>query len=512
MKLKILANTFVLSLLVIIIWSCFPEREPTKPDFEAPDVRRPAVAYHDPLSNAKNIPRDAKITIWFDELMNTASVEKNFRLWPKVSFDSLQTITIDKNNPQIIYVSRKTQGIFKSEDGGESWTWLTPLSMKMNLSQIIISPGNSNLLYAVSHDSGLYRSNDSGLNWEKIALPAENPLALAIDPTNGNVLFVATEKDGIYKSTDSGQNWEAKNDGVRVSRPPQDIAINPLNPQIIYLATKGDFILKSYNGGEKWTRIRKGFFTYYFNKIAVHPADTSRVFAVSDGGGIYRSHDSGDNWELIVEGLPNLDINAFAFDPQDTGRIIVNTGQGFYHSNDGGTSWTQSEQIPAGVNVVALAINPQNPEQLFAATNSGVFRSQQFAGVWEEKNNLPLDALYVNGTFQFDDWQDSTLVSGMLDATTLDTTIIFPYIYERALAAWYANGKKGDPPVDPNPKATKMTFSPEKLLLPSTGFQVKIIGTFEKDKETLRPSFGAADIHGNSFETDYNFIFKTGKQ
>ncbi|MFQ5821979.1 MAG: WD40/YVTN/BNR-like repeat-containing protein, partial [Candidatus Heimdallarchaeota archaeon] len=253
-----------------------------------------------------------------------------------------------------------------------------------------------------------------------------------------------------------------------------------------------------------------GLFTFNFNILAIHPQDTALVFAVSDGGGIYRSKNGGANWELIVEGLTSLDIQSIAVYPQDTNKLIVSTASGIFKSLNGGDNWFLSSTVAAEAAVSMLAIDPVTPERIFAATTFGIYRSEDLGNMWTEKNNLPLDYLYVTGSFNFEIWQDSTIVIAPLNSTTMDTTIIFPYVYERALAAWIAGGKKGEPPVEVNPKATKMIFTPNSLLPPKTQIQVRIQGTFESDRETLRDSYGSEDIHGNSLEVDYNFSFTTG--
>ncbi|MFQ6116358.1 MAG: WD40/YVTN/BNR-like repeat-containing protein, partial [bacterium] len=245
--------------------------------------------------------------------------------------------------------------------------------------------------------------------------------------------------------------------------------------------------------------------------VAIHPQDTSRVFAVSDGGGIYRSRNSGANWELIIKGLTSLDILSVAVHPQDTSKIILSSAAGIFKSLDGGDSWFSTGDIPTDVVISMLVIDPLTPDHVVAATTSGIYHSEDLGDSWIEKNNLPLEFLLVAGSFSFETWQDSTVVIAPFNSTTMDTTIIFPYIYERALAAWIAGGMKGEPPVDANPLATKMVFIPGTILPPSTKIQVRVKGSFESDRETLRDSYGAEDVNGNSLELDYNFSFTTSK-
>ncbi len=509
-----LISLIILLFIVSYFIGCIPDRTVTDPDYEAEDVRRPAVEHHVPLSDATGISRSTTISVWFDELMNESSVQNNFGLWPSVKIESTKVIAVTPGNPDIMYTAKSGTGIFRSDDGADSWNWTTPGSMKMVINDLIVSQSNSNLVYAATADSGIYKSLDGGVNWQKIndGLPEMNIIKIAIDPNNEDVLYAITSANGVYKSVNGGVNWSEKNNGIRISREPQDIVINPLNSNVLYIASQGDFVLKSYDGGENWTRLRTGFYTNVFIALAIHPQDTSLVFAGSNGGGMYRTDDGGFNWTLINNGLTNLQIQDIILNTQDTNIILINTEEGIFRSLDKGQNWIAIGDIPSEeVSISVLAVDPLNPDRLFAGTSAGIYRSEDLGDSWIKRNSILFENLYVSGSIEFETWQDSTTIIAPINSIELDTTIIFPYIYERALAAWLANNKKGEPPVEVNPLATIMIFNPLELLLPNQKYQARIKGTFESDRETLRDSYGAEDINGNSFEVDYNFTFITGE-
>lgn len=494
---------------------CSKKRVPTDPDYVAEDVRRPGVEHRVPVGTATDVPRNTTVTIWFDELMNEASVIENFWMWSSITIGSTPVIAIDQNNPGIIYTATAGKGIFKSEDGAESWFWLTPLTMQMVLTDLVVSR-NSNLLYAATSDSGIYRSLDAGATWQQISngLPEMNVLALAVDPTNEDIIYAAMNSTGIYKSDNGGVSWSAKNNGVNPSRGPRNIVINPLDSHTLYAATQGDFILKSMNGGESWTRLRTGLFTFNFNTLAIHPQDTALVFAGSDGGGMYKTENGGSNWTMMNSGLTNLEIQSIVLHPQNISTVVISTGGGIFQSFDAGQSWLATGNIPPSTTLSMLVSNPLVPERIYAATSSGIYRSDDQGNLWATRNNLPIENLRIEGSYHFETWQDSTVVIAPLNPTTMDTTILFPYIYDRALVVWEAGGRQGEPPVDPNPPATKMVFTPTELLRAVTKYQVRVLGTFEDDRETFQEynRYGAEDIHGNSFETNWNSTFTTGDE
>jgi photosystem II stability/assembly factor-like uncharacterized protein len=384
----------------------------------------------------------------------------------------------------------------------------------VNVTDLVTASNTSGLCFLSSSDKGVYKSTDEGLNWQQIntGLPEANIRKLAVDPLNENNVYAITDASGLYKSGDGGQTWIEKNNGMRVSRPPRDIDINPMDSNVLYVASDGDFIFKSIDGGENWKRLQTGFLTRNFKEITIHPQDTSLVYAVSNSGGIYRTKNSGSNWDLVIEGLSSLNIQTMAVHPSETNRVIIVISSDIYSSKNMGNTWSLAGTIAPSAEATKLVTHPSIPERVFVSTNLGIYRSDDFGKTWEFKNNLPLDDLYLSGSYQFETWQDSTVVMGRLDSVTVDTTIMYPYVYDRALSAWRANGEIGPPPVDPNPTATKLNFVPDDPLIGGLIYQVRIKGTFEGDKTTLQPSYGARDIHGNSKETNSNFTFMTKEE
>jgi len=506
---NILKSLVILLFIVPYLTGCFPDRTVTEPDYKADDVRRPAVKHHVPLSEATDVNRNTTISVWFDELMNESSIQNNFAIWPSIKIDSIQAIAINSGNPNIIYAGKLRKGIFRSDNSGDSWRWLTPEWDKMTITDLIVCQNNSDVIYAATIENGISKSVDGGVVWQQInnGLPELNVLSIAVDPTNDDVIYAAMNSTGIYKSEDGGTSWFSKNNGVNPSKGPLYIVISPLNTNILYTATNGDVILKSTNGGESWTKIKAGtqtgLFTFNFNSVAIHPQDTALVFAGSSSGGMYKTEDGGSKWTLLT----GLKVQSIIVHPQDTNKVLINTPNGVLKSFDKGKNWLTTGNIST---ISMFVIDPVSPQRLFASTNAGIYRSEDLGDSWREKNNLPLENLYISGSFAFETWQDSTRIIAPLNSTTVDTTIIFPYIYERALAAWLAYGKKGDPPVEINPLATKMTFTSNTILPPNIKIQARFRGTFEDDRETLRNSYGTVDIHGNTFEVDHNFTFITG--
>jgi photosystem II stability/assembly factor-like uncharacterized protein len=511
---KQINNSFVITGLLaaslVCISGCFPERVVTDPDYVVQDVTRPRVEYKVPLNKSTDVGRSAQITVWFDELVDTISVQENLEIWSVVSISSVDAIAIDPQTPGVSYAAMEGRGIFKSTDGALTWQWMTLAQMHVNFTDMAVSPANADIIYAATADSGIYKSNDGGISWEQLntGLLDLAITALAISPEDDDIVYLATNSAGLFKSENGGASWYEINDGVRTSKTPRDISINPLEPQTIYVATNGDKILKSTNGGTHWDKLSSGFFTFNFNSVAVHPIDTSVVFASSFGGGIYKSVNAGANWILMNQGLFDLNLQTIELHPQDTSIVLTNTSGTVYRSNDGGANWSTIGDIPAGVVIASLTIDPHNTASLLATTSGGIYHSGDFGNTWVITNQVQRDKLLITGDLAFSSWQGADTVIAFVDSVTLDTTIIKPYVVERGIRGWDGTG---DPPIEPNPAATKLVITPDDLFPPLTKIQVRIIGSFEDDKETLRDSYGAGDLNGNTFESDYNFTFTTGR-
>lgn len=297
---------------------------------------------------------------------------------------SIGALAVAPSDPNIIYVgsgehairgvmTSHGDGLYKSMDGGKTWTHLG-LENSRHIASVVIHPNNPNLLYVAvqgaahgpSEDRGVYRSTDGGKTWEQLFFINEYTGAcdLSMDPSNPRILYAGMwdhlrypwqirsggPGSGLFRSTDGGVNWEKLTQGLPAQMGKVGVSVSAANPNVVYAnieAEKGG-VFVSRNGGETWQQTSTDRKTiaraWYYTKIVADPTDEYTVYVLNTP--LLRSVDGGKTFESIAN--PHADQHALWINPHDPQNMILANDGGACITFNGGRSWSAQDNQPTG--------------------------------------------------------------------------------------------------------------------------------------------------------------------
>ncbi|MGH7502739.1 MAG: VPS10 domain-containing protein [Longimicrobiales bacterium] len=356
-----------------------------------------------------------------------------FRLVGPSRGGRVTTVTGVPSQPQTFYMGAASGGLFKTTDGGGSWSAVTDGQVPLgSTGDVAVATSDPNIVYLgtgsdglrsnVSTGRGVYRSADAGATWQFAGLYDVGQIgAVRIHPTNPDIVWVAANGDafkphperGIFKTTDGGRSWR-KVLFVSDSTGAMDVELQPGNPDVVYAwmnrierkpwaiisgSHEGGFY-KSTDGGEKWTRITTGLPGDLIGKgnLAVTADNPARVYALVEakpGGGFYRSDDGGQTWALIND-QGSLITRPFyyttlAADPTNA-DIVYAGAEGFFKSTDAGQSFTRFP-TPHGDNH-DMWISPVDGNTMIQSNDGGANVSYDGGRTWSTQGNQPTAEIY----------------------------------------------------------------------------------------------------------------------
>ena len=296
------------------------------------------------------------------------------------------TLAIDPQTPTTLYAGT-FQGVFKSEDGAESWTLLNTSDLGLSfINTLSIDPLTPSTLYAGTFGR-VFKSTDAGMSWT----PSDNSLEevdvsrLVIDLQLPETLYAGTS-GGVFKSVDGGVSWTAMNTGLGDFPSVQVLALDPQTPQTLYTATFNG-LFKSTDGGQSWVHIAQSVVGLSsVSVLALDPNTPTTVYAGGNGG-LFKTIDGGGSWSPMNTGLTTPTLQALVLDPDTPTTLYLGTfGGGIFKSSDGAASWTSmSSGLPDFASIRVLAIDPLTPANVYSVVlgSSIPFDSQPLGGVFK---------------------------------------------------------------------------------------------------------------------------------
>jgi len=335
-------------------------------------------------------------------------------------------------DPYTFYFGGVAGGVWRTIDGGSSWTPLTDKEPFASVGSIAVAESNPGVIYVgtgescirgnISYGNGVYKSTDGGKTWTNLGLKDTQHIAkVLVHPRNPDLVYVAAlghaygpnPDRGVYRSTDGGKNWEKilyKDEKTGAI----DLVFDPRNPNVMFAALyeaqrtpwsmlsggPGSGLYRSVDAGTTWKRLEgKGLPAGLMGRIgvSVSGADSNRVYALIEAkeGGLFRSDDGGDTWTKVNDDQ-RLTQRAWYFthifaDPRSVDTVyMLNTG--LFRSTDGGKSLTLLP-APHGDHH-GLWIDPSNPQRMINGNDGGATISVDGGKTWSTQYNQPTAQFY----------------------------------------------------------------------------------------------------------------------
>ncbi|NNM31943.1 MAG: hypothetical protein HKO53_02705 [Gemmatimonadetes bacterium] len=383
------------------------------------------------------------------DAVRQATQSLRFReIGPTIMSGRVSDLAVDESDPSTFYVGTATGGVWKTENAGVSFEAVFTDQETSSIGDVTLAPSNPRVVWVGTGEpqnrqsspwgNGVYRSLDGGKSWTHLGLAETRHISrIQVHPSDPDVAYVAAvghlwgpnPERGVYRTRDGGETWEQvlfiDDDTGAI-----DLIMDPEDPRTLYAAMyqrrrrawgfngggPGSGIYRTLDGGSTWSELTQGLPEGDKGRIGldIFRGDTDVVFALVEadprvpgqgfGGGaddprngVYRSTDRGETWEhLSTTNNRPMYYSQIRVDPNDLERIYLG-GSSLFRSSDGGQTFTPDAAEGVHLDHHALWIDPSNSDHLILGSDGGVSVSWDRSDNWYQFRNLPISQFYEIG-------------------------------------------------------------------------------------------------------------------
>jgi photosystem II stability/assembly factor-like uncharacterized protein len=289
---------------------------------EFPSGRSNRFLYDDPVGTH----------LWYDGTQHPWEFKRVWHLEPSLT------------EPDVVYAGVEDAALFKSSDGGKSWSELPglrntkgalwqPGAGGMAVHTILLDPQNVNRIFVAISAAGAFRTDDAGATWKPINRGLKSPYELpdpdaevghcvhriALHPSRPDTIFMQKHWD-VLRTDNAGDQWTEVSGNLPSdfgfpidvhAHEPETIYVVPITSDSLHYPPEGKLrVYRSKTGGGEWEPLSKGlpqqdcYVNVLRDAMAVDALDECGIYFGTTGGQVYASADSGETWQAIVRDLP----------------------------------------------------------------------------------------------------------------------------------------------------------------------------------------------------------------
>ena len=336
----------------------------------------------------------------------------------------LRGLVVNSNDPDTLLIGSVSGGIWKSEDGGQSWQATDDFLESLAVGSMIVDPDEANRVFVGSGEGffnvdaargiGIFQSDDFGDTWTQLAATDNSDFHYVnrLGAIPGSNILLAATRTGIFRSTDLGTSWSEVSGFTASGRGFVDLRVDPSDTTRIYAYHYGGSeatrrVWRSLDSGASWSELgaSQGIPTTNISRMEIAVGSDGVVYlAVSNAAnatrGLYRSPVGGNGFAQTASSTPFIERQGWydlvcAVDPSDSDRVYM-AAVDMYRTTDAGATITKQTQWNPTAGALdewvhadhhVLTFHPTDPLTFWIGSDGGIFKTTDGGDTFVPLNN-----------------------------------------------------------------------------------------------------------------------------